>query len=60
MLVGYKTVVLAAVLSVLGTLQGLDWVVLVSNAQTAGWVVSFIGVTIAALRAVTTTPIFKA
>ena len=54
---GYRTLVLGAVLTVLGALQGLNWVDLVHNPQIAGWVVSGIGVVVTILRAVTSTPV---
>jgi hypothetical protein len=58
MLTGYRTVLLGAVVTVVGALQGLDWVALLPNSpQVAGWVVSGIGVTMTVLRFITSTPI---
>jgi hypothetical protein len=59
MLSGYKTVIVAALVAIFGGLQGLDWITLVPNAQTAGWVTAAIGVVMFILRTVTTTPIGK-
>lgn len=56
---GWKTAIVSILLAVFGALQGLDWVNLFPNNQTAtGWIVSGIGVVMFALRAVTTTPLF--
>ena len=58
MLTGYRTVLLGAVVTVVGALQGLDWAALIpNNPQAAGWVVSGIGVAMTVLRFVTSTPV---
>lgn len=54
---GYRTVLFGAILAVLGVLQGLDWMTLISNPKLAGYVASGIGVVIVVLRAITTGPI---
>jgi hypothetical protein len=58
MFTGYRTVLLGAVITVVGALQGLDWAALIPhNPQAAGWVVSGIGVVMTVLRFVTSTPV---
>lgn len=59
MLTGYKTVIVGALLAVLGALQGLDWNVIITDPQVAGWVVSGIGVLVVILRSLTSTPVLK-
>lgn len=57
MLTGFKTVIVGVLLAVLGALQGLDWLSLISDPEIAGWVVSGIGVVMTVLRLFTTTPV---
>ena len=54
---GYRTALFGAILTVLGALQGLDWITLVSDAKIAGWMASGIGLAVMVLRAITSTPI---
>ncbi|OJW25867.1 MAG: hypothetical protein BGO51_15585 [Rhodospirillales bacterium 69-11] len=55
---GYRTIVAAAVLTVLGALQGLDWAQLIpNNPEVVGWVLTGIGAVMAVLRVVTKTPV---
>ena len=56
---GFKTAIVSLALVVLGALQGFDWATLISDPQTAGWVVSAIGVVMMVLRAITDSPMFK-
>lgn len=57
---GWKTVIVGAALALVGFLQGVDWASLIPNdPRTVGWIISAIGVTMAALRSLTNTPIFK-
>lgn len=58
MLKGYRTLIFSVALAIVGALQGLDWASLLpDNPQAVGWVITVIGVTAAALRAVTTGPL---
>jgi hypothetical protein len=57
-IVGYRTLIISSVVTVLGALQGLDWVNLIPNdPQAAGWVMTAIGVLMASLRVITTGPV---
>lgn len=56
-LTGYRTMIVSAVIAVVGALQGLDWVhLLPSDPATVGWVVMGLGAIMAVLRSITTTP----
>lgn len=58
MLSGYRTALVAAVIAVLGALQGLDWLSLLpSDPKAVGWVTAGIGAIMMFLRSITTTPI---
>jgi hypothetical protein len=58
MLKGYRTLIVAAAISIVGALQGLDWVSLLpGNSQAAGWVVTGLGIAMMVLRTITTTPV---
>jgi hypothetical protein len=57
MLQGYKTLIVAVAVAVFGVLSTADWVTLLHNPTTAGYVVTGIGIAMAALRFVTTTPV---
>jgi hypothetical protein len=58
MLKGYRTLIVAASIAVIGALQGLDWVSLLpGNSQAAGWVVTGLGIAMMVLRTITTTPV---
>lgn len=57
MLQGYRTIIVAIAVTVFGALAAVDWVTLLHNPRTAGYVVAGIGVVMAALRLVTTTPV---
>jgi hypothetical protein len=58
MLKGYRTLIVAASIAVIGALQGLDWVSLLpGNSQSAGWVVTGLGIAMMVLRTITTTPV---
>jgi len=58
---GYRTIIVAVLIAVIGALQGLNWLnLLPDNAEAAGWIVSGLGFVMMALRAVTDTPVGKA
>jgi hypothetical protein len=58
MLKGYRTLIVAAAIAIVGALQGLDWVSLLpGNSQAAGWVVTGLGIAMMVLRTITTTPV---
>jgi hypothetical protein len=59
MLKGYRTIIIGAALAVLGFLQSQDLTAIISNPQTAGYVVSGIGVVMMVLRKMTDTPLGK-
>jgi hypothetical protein len=54
---GYRTLIFGAFVTVLGAVQGLDWVHIVNDPTVAGWIVTGIGLVVMALRYFTTTPI---
>lgn len=55
---GYKTAIIAALVAVVGALQGLNWADLIpTDPQTVGWLTSGLGLVMFVLRWVTTTPI---
>ena len=57
---GYRTVIVAVLIAVLGALQGLDWVhLLPDNAEEAGWIVSVLGFVMMALRFMTDSALGK-
>ena len=56
---GKKTAIISLLLVIFGAIQGFDWTTLIADTQTAGWVVSGIGIVMFALRAITDTPMFK-
>ena len=57
-MVGYRTVIIAAVVAIIGALQGLDWAALLpTNPQAAGWAVSGLGLLMGVLRLVTSTSV---
>lgn len=56
---GWKTAIASVLVAAVGAAQGLDWIDLVSDPQTAGWVVAGLGAAMAFLRSITTTPMFK-
>lgn len=58
MLSGYKTVILAALVTVFGALQAMDWQSLITDPKVAGLVISGIGVVFGILRFLTTSPVF--
>lgn len=61
MMKGYRTIILAVLVAVVGALQGLDWVKLIpDHPQTVGYIVSALGIAFGTLRYVTNTPIGKA
>jgi hypothetical protein len=53
---GWWTLIGALVVVVLGQLQTWDWMTLLSDPKVAGWIMTAIGVAMAALRFITTTP----
>lgn len=58
---GWKTVIIAGAITMVGFLQTVNWVDLIPNdTKTVGLIVTVIGVVMAALRALTSTPIGKA
>jgi hypothetical protein len=57
---GYRTVFIAALVAIVGALQGLDWVALIpNNPQAVGYITMGIGVVFAGLRAITDSPLGK-
>lgn len=59
-LVGWRTVIVAALIAAVGALQGLDWVHLIPNdPQAVGWVITGLGIVMAILRTLSTTPVGK-
>lgn len=60
MLIGYKTLIVGSMITVLGALQGLDWAALMPNdPTTAGWVVSALGIIMMVLRMFTNTSVMR-
>lgn len=59
MLTGYKTLLVGSIVTVLGAVQALDWVHLVPNPATAGWIVSALGIIMMVLRMLTNTSAMK-
>ena len=59
MLKGYRTLLIAAGVAIVGALQGLNWVNLIpaDHSSAAGWIVTGLAVLMGALRSVTTTPV---
>lgn len=53
---GFRTYIAAAIIGVVGVLQGVDWVTLISNPKAFGWAALGTGILMAVLRSVTTTP----
>lgn len=57
---GYKTMIVAALVAMVGALQGLDWLSLLpSGTEAVGWVTTGLAVVMMVLRALTTTPVGK-
>ena len=55
---GYRTIIVAIGITVIGALQGLDWVhLLPDNPQAVGAVTTGIGIAMAILRLMTSTPV---
>lgn len=55
---GYKTLLVAVAIAIVGALQGLDWVhLLPTGAPSVGWLTTGLGVLMFGLRTITTTPI---
>lgn len=54
---GYRTLIVAGIVAVLGVLQGFDWVTLVNTPKGFGWSAAGTALVFAVLRAVTTTPL---
>jgi hypothetical protein len=55
---GKKTAIISLLLVILGALQGFDLTTIISDPETAGWVMSGIGILMFGLRTITTGPIF--
>lgn len=55
MLKGWKTLAVSLAVTVVGALQTLDWATLVTT-ETAGYVLTGLGIAMAVLRLVTDTP----
>lgn len=53
---GWKTLVVAILVTVVGALQSMDWATLVTT-ETAGFVLTVLGVTMAVLRFLTDSPV---
>jgi hypothetical protein len=58
MLKGWKTLIFSAGVALIGVLQAADWVSLLGS-ETAGYVVTGIGIVSAVLRFMTDTPVMK-
>jgi len=56
---GSRTALFALLLTVLGALQGFDWITLVDDPSVVGWIGTGIGVAVFALRSITSTPLFQ-
>lgn len=54
-MIGYRTYIVAAIISVLGVLQGVDWMRLVSDPKTFGWSLLGTGLAMAVMRSITAT-----
>jgi hypothetical protein len=54
---GWWTMILSLVLVVVGQLQTWDWMTLVSDPKMVGWIVTGLGILMAALRVITGTPL---
>jgi hypothetical protein len=54
---GYRTFIFGALVSILGVVQGLNWVDVVHDPKVAGWIVAIIGLIVMVLRYFTDTPI---
>ena len=55
MLTGWKTLIVAALVALVGVAQQADWVTLVGS-KDSGYVIAGIGVLMAVLRLITSTP----
>lgn len=53
---GYRTYIAAAIVAVVGVLQGLDWVSIVQNPKAFGWSTVGLAAIMAIFRSVTNTP----
>lgn len=52
---GYRTLIVAALVAIVGALQGLDWAsFLPSDPTTVGWIITGLGVVMGVLRFLTT------
>ena len=56
MLTGWKTIIASGLATLFGALAVVDWNPLIQN-EGAGWTAVALGVVMAVLRAVTTTPV---
>ena len=54
---GWRTLIASSIVAALGVLQGLDWVNLVNDPKSFGWMAAGGAVLFAVLRAITTTPV---
>jgi len=54
---GWWTLIASLVFVILGQLQTWDWITLIQDPKTAGWIMTGIGILMAALRVITSTPI---
>lgn len=55
---GWKTLIFAAAVALVGVAESADWVSLLGS-ETAGYVLTAVGIVSAALRFLTTTPVGK-
>lgn len=58
MLDGYKTVGFSIAVAIFGALEGIDWLNLIPNKETAGLVIAGVGIGTFILRTLTKTPLF--
>lgn len=57
---GFRTIILAVAVTAVGAVQATDFVQLIpDDPQTVGWIMTGLGVAMALLRQLTTTPLFK-
>lgn len=58
MFTGYRTITLAVAITAIGAIQGMDFAALLpDDPQLVGWIVTGIGIAMAILRKLTTTPL---
>ena len=56
---GKRTAIISLLIAILGAIQGFDFITIVDNPQTAGWIATGIGVVMFGLRAITDSAMFS-